>query len=99
MAGKSGVLHTGHALVHRGVVAEEVVSTTVTFSTLDPTEIVAYVATDEPIAVAGAFTLEGRSSAFIDRIDGDPGNVRGLSTAALRRLFASFGVPISALWV
>jgi septum formation protein len=99
MTGSSGVLFTGHALLHGGKVAQEVVSTTVTFSSLDLTEIDAYAESRESVDVAGGFTLEGRSSAFIDRIDGDASNVLGLSVAALRRLLATFGVSITDLWI
>jgi septum formation protein len=99
MRGHSGVLHTGHVLVHDEYVFEEAVATTVTFATPTTEELAAYVASHEPIGVAGAFTMEGRSAAFIERIEGDPSNVLGLSVAALRRLLANAGVPISALWI
>lgn len=99
MGGRSGMLFTGHVLIHGGVVAEEVVSTTVTFDSLDQLEINAYANSAEAVDVAGGFTLEGRSSAFIDRIDGDPSNVLGLSVAALRRLMGQFGVSIPDLWI
>jgi septum formation protein len=98
MGGSSGVLYTGHALVYRGEVAEEVVATAVHFSRPTEGELTAYVASGEPIAVAGGFTLEGRSAAFIDRVEGDPSNVVGLSVAALRRLLGTFGVSIAELW-
>jgi septum formation protein len=48
--------------------------------------------------VAGAFTLDGRSAPFIDGIDGDPGNVIGLSLPLLRKLLGQLGVEITALW-
>jgi septum formation protein len=99
MAGRSGALFTGHALLHDGAVAEEVVSTEVAFSSLDAIEIAAYAQSEEAVDVAGGFTLEGRSSAFIDRIDGDASNVLGLSVGALRRLMRTFGVSISELWI
>jgi septum formation protein len=56
------------------------------------------VATGEPLAVAGAFTLDGRSAPFIDGIDGDPGNVIGLSLPLLRMMLAELGVGITDLW-
>ena len=96
--GGRGALYTGHALVYRGGIETEVVATTVTFDPPTAEELDAYVATRESIGAAGAFTLEGRSSAFIPSIGGDASNVLGLSVAALRRLLARFGVPISALW-
>jgi septum formation protein len=100
MRGRSGVLHTGHHLtdVMRGVQAEEVASTVVHFSDVSDSEIEAYVATGEPLRVAGAFTIDGRGSAFVDRIEGDHGNVIGLSMPLLRRLLAQLDVPITALW-
>jgi septum formation protein len=100
MRGRSGVLHTGHHLtdVMRGTQAEEVASTVVHFADVSDEEIEAYVATGEPLRVAGAFTIDGRGSAFVDRIEGDHGNVIGLSMPLLRRLLAQLGVPITALW-
>ncbi|CAM5423125.1 Maf family nucleotide pyrophosphatase [Streptomyces tanashiensis] len=61
-------------------------------------EIAAYVASGEPLHVAGAFTLDGRSAPFIDGIDGDPGNVIGLSLPLLRRLLRKLDVEITDLW-
>ena len=55
-------------------------------------------ATGEPLNVAGAFTLDGRGGAFVERIEGDPGNVIGLSMPLLRRLLAEMDIPIIALW-
>ena len=61
-------------------------------------EVDAYVATGEPLSVAGAFTLDGRSSPFIDGIDGDHGNVIGLSLPLLRTLLARLDVEFTDLW-
>jgi septum formation protein len=61
-------------------------------------EIAAYVASGEPLYVAGAFTLDGRSAPFIEGIDGDHGNVIGISLPMLRRLLAQLGVGITELW-
>lgn len=61
-------------------------------------EIAAYVASGEPLHVAGAFTLDGRSAPFIDGIDGDHGNVIGISLPLVRRLLAELGVGITELW-
>jgi septum formation protein len=99
MSGRSGILYTGHALAYRDQVSEEVVATTVTFAAIEEAELAAYVASGESVGVAGGFTLEGRSAAFIERIDGDPSNVLGLSVAALRRLLRTYGVAISELWI
>ena len=100
MRGRAGVLHTGHHLTElvSGKQAEAVGTTTVHFSDVTDAEIAAYVATDEPLNVAGAFTLDGRGGAFVERIEGDPGNVIGLSLPLLRRLLAEMGIPITALW-
>ena len=59
---------------------------------IDEAEIDAYVATGEPLEVAGAFTIDGRGAAFIDRIDGDPSTVIGMSIPAVRRLARELGV-------
>ena len=100
MRGRSGVLHTGHAVVEvgSGRVAEAVSRARVHFTEITDEEIAAYVATGEPLQVAGAFTIEGYGAPFIDRIDGDPGTVLGLSLPLLRRLLAELDVPITALW-
>jgi septum formation protein len=100
MRGRDGVLHTGHALVDlaTGRTAEAVAESRVFFAEVTDPEIDAYVATGEPLAVAGAFTIDGFGSPFVERIDGDPGTVIGLSLPLLRRLLAELGVPITALW-
>ena len=100
MRGRSGVLHTGHYLTDLvgGQQAEEVGTTVVHFGDITDAEIEAYVATDEPLQVAGSFTIDGRGGAFVDRIEGDPGNVVGLSLPLLRRLLAELGVSITELW-
>lgn len=100
MRGKSGVLHTGHHLIDlvAGTHAEDVASTVVHFADITDDEIEAYVATTEPLFVAGAFTIDGRGSAFVDRIEGDHTNVIGLSMPLLRRLLTELHVPITSLW-
>ncbi|MEU4237875.1 Maf family protein [Actinoplanes sp. NPDC026619] len=100
MRGRSGVLHTGHHLTGlvSGKQAEAVGTTTVHFADVTDEEIAAYVATDEPLNVAGSFTLDGRGGAFVERIEGDPGNVIGLSLPLLRKLLIEMGVSITALW-
>ncbi len=61
-------------------------------------ELKAYVATGEPLRVAGAFTIDGYAAPFVDGIDGDPGNVIGLSLPLLRELLAELGEAITELW-
>ncbi|MEU8624241.1 nucleoside triphosphate pyrophosphatase [Streptomyces sp. NPDC048669] len=101
MRGRSGVLRTGHSLTDTaaGRTVSETASTTVRFGEPTDAEIAAYVASGEPLHVAGAFTLDGRSAPFVDSIDGDPGNVIGLSLPLLRRLLGELGIPVTDLWV
>ncbi|MGP3966994.1 Maf family protein [Streptomyces sp. 6N223] len=99
--GRSGVLRTGHCVIDTaagGRRASGVAATTVRFGEPSDAEIAAYVASGEPLHVAGAFTLDGRSAPFIDGIDGDPGTVIGLSLPLLRGLLAELGVAITDLW-
>jgi len=100
MRGRSGVLHTGHSIVDttNGRTAEATASTTVHFADVTDEEIDAYIATGEPLAVAGAFTIDGIGGPFIERIEGDAGTVIGLSLPLLRRLLAQLGIPIVTLW-
>jgi len=101
MRGRSGVLQTGHCVIEvaTGARVSATASTTVHFGTPDDAEIAAYVASGEPLHVAGAFTLDGRSAPFIDSIEGGHGNVIGLSLPLLRRLLADVGVRITDLWI
>ncbi|MGK5631739.1 Maf family protein [Streptomyces sp. URMC 123] len=101
MRGRSGVLRTGHCVIDTasGQRAAETASTTVRFGEPSDAEVAAYVASGEPLHVAGAFTLDGRSAPFVDSIDGDPGNVIGLSLPLLRTLLARTGTRITDLWV
>ena len=103
MSGKSGVLHTGQALfdVRAGQVVSRdvaVVSTVVHFASPTPQEIEAYLATGEPLAVAGGFTLDGLGAPFVRRVDGDPAAVVGLSLAMLRIQLGRRGLAITDLW-
>ena len=103
MAGRSGVLHTGQALfdVRDGTVASRdiaVASTVVYFDTPTPRELDAYVATGEPMAVAGAFTLDGLGAPFVRRVEGDPAAVVGLSLTVLRTQLGKRGLAITDLW-
>lgn len=100
MRGCRGVLHTGHCLIDttsRRNVAE-VASTVVHFADLTDHEIESYVATGEPLRVAGAFTIDGLGGPFVDRIEGDPHTVIGLSLPLLRTLLAELDVQITELW-
>lgn len=100
MRGRSGTLHTGHCLIDTatGRTAEEVASTLVRFADVTDGEIEAYVATGEPVRVAGAFTLDGLGGAFVTGVEGDPHNVVGVSLPLVRRLLAQLGVRWTDLW-
>ncbi|WP_329135836.1 Maf family nucleotide pyrophosphatase [Streptomyces sp. NBC_01476] len=100
MRGRDGILRTGHCVINTatGRQVSATASTTVRFGTPDDAEIAAYVASGEPLHVAGAFTLDGRSAPFVDGVDGDPGNVIGLSLPLLRRLLAELDVRVTDLW-
>jgi septum formation protein len=100
MRGRSGVLHTGHALrdTASGRDAAAVGSTVVHFADVTDAEIAAYVGSGEPLHVAGAFTIDGLGGPFVERIEGDAGTVIGLSLPLLRRLLRELGIPITALW-
>lgn len=99
MRGRTGVLHTGHTLIDAGTGEERhaVQSTELDFADVSDAEIAWYVASGEPLPVAGAFTLDGLASAFITRIAGDPHGVVGLSIAMLRELARGLGVEWTAL--
>ena len=100
MRGRSGVLRTGHCLLDTatGRTAAETASTTVHFADVSDEEIAAYVATGEPLHVAGAFTVDGLAGAFITGIEGDHHNVVGVSLPLLRRLVAQLGHSWTHLW-
>jgi septum formation protein len=101
MRGRAGVLRTGHCVIDTatGRIASATASTTVRFGEPTDAEVAAYVASGEPLHVAGAFTLGGRSGPFIEGIEGDHGNVIGLSLPLLRTLLAELGHSITDLWV
>ena len=100
MRGGTGVLHTGHCLrdVASGRVAAATASTTVHFADVSDDEIAAYVATGEPLQVAGAFTVDGLGGAFVTGIEGDYHNVVGLSLPLLRDLMGELGYAWTDLW-
>lgn len=104
MRGRSGVLHTGHCLIDTatdsgaGTTLAQTASTVVHFADVSDAEIAAYVATGEPLWVAGAFTLDGLGGAFVTHIEGDPHNVVGVSLPLLRVLLARLGHSWTSLW-
>ncbi|WP_405806510.1 Maf-like protein [Streptomyces sp. NBC_00210] len=100
MRGRAGTLQTGHCVYDTatGHYASATASTVVRFGHPSDAEIASYVASGEPLHVAGAFTLDGRSAPFIEGIDGDHGNVIGLSLPMLRKLLAELGHSITDLW-
>ncbi len=100
MRGRSGVLHSGHCLhdVASGRVAAATGSTTIHFADVSDAEIEAYVATGEPLHVAGAFTIDGIGGAFITGIEGDHHNVVGVSLPLLRELVIELGYGWPELW-
>jgi septum formation protein len=93
LSGKSGYLHTGHCIVdvNRGIEISDIASTKVTFADMNQEEIHDYVASGEPLHVAGGFTLDGLSSAFISSIEGDYTNVIGLSVPLIRKMIVQLG--------
>ncbi|OBI49850.1 septum formation inhibitor Maf [Mycobacterium kyorinense] len=103
MGGRSGRLHTGHCLIRlhdATVTACEVESACTTVHFAEPTDddLRAYVASGEPLRVAGGFTIDGLGGWFVDRIEGDPSNVIGISLPLTRRLLQRIGLSVSALW-
>jgi septum formation protein len=100
MRGKTGYLHSGHWIkdLVTGEVRTGVAGAHVYFDDVTDAEIAAYVASGEPLGVAGGFTHEGRSSAFITRIDGDVAAVAGMSMLLLRELTHDMGIAWTSLW-
>ena len=103
MSGREGTLITGHALrrVTAGAVraaASATRSSVVRMGRPTPAEIDAYVATGEPMNVAGALTIDGYGGWFVDGVDGDPSNVLGISLPLTRQLLAEVGVQVTDLW-
>jgi septum formation protein len=101
MRGSSGVLHTGHCVLDldTGARVTGCGATTVRFAQVSDAEIAAYVATGEPLEVAGAFTLDGLGGAFVTGVDGDPHNVVGISLPLLRHLLGELGHTWTDFWV
>lgn len=103
MTGSTGHLLTGHALLRltAGVITHtegDTGSTTVHFGKPPQEDLARYIESGEPINVAGAFTLDGLGGWFIDRIEGDPSNVIGVSLPVVYRLVRNAGRQITDLW-
>lgn len=100
MRAGSGILHTGHCLIEpaTGRSEAEVASTVVHFADPTDAELEAYLASGEPLTVAGAFTLDGLGAAFVTGIEGDPSNVVGVSLPLLRLMLARLGIGWTDLW-
>lgn len=103
MRGKHGVLHTGHWLIAAPGTSQQreahgASSTVVHFADLSDAEIDAYVATGEPLQVAGGFTIDGLGGPFIAGVEGDHHGVVGISLPLLRELLARVGISITQLW-
>ena len=102
MRGRIGTLHTGHALIlitgDRSRTSSATASTIVHFADLTDTEIDAYVATGEPLVVAGAFTIDGLGGPFVTGIEGDPHNVVGVSLPLLRTMILDLGLDWTSFW-
>jgi septum formation protein len=100
LRGRSAILRTGHCLIDTatGRRASAAAATEVVFARFTDAELDAYLATGEPLQVAGAFTLDGRFAPFVERIFGDHGNVIGLSLPLFRLLLAEVGLTVLDLW-
>jgi septum formation protein len=100
LAGNEGTLYTGHCLIdgRAGRVERAVAATRVRFGTPTEAELAAYVASGEPMSMAGGFSIDGRGAPFVNGIDGDPSNVIGLSMPLLRRMLARLGIALTDLW-
>jgi septum formation protein len=100
MRGRSGVLHTGHCVIdaESGASASDVDSAVVRFGSPSDAEVDAYIATGEPLRVAGGFTLDGLGSPFVEAVEGNPGTVIGVSLPMVRRLLAQLDVEMTSLW-
>jgi septum formation protein len=100
LSGREGTLRTGHCLIDTRTDRRlsRLASTLVRFGTPTPAELSAYVASGEPLALAGAFSIDGLAGPFINGIEGDPSNVLGLSLPLFRRMLDELGIAITDLW-
>lgn len=96
--GRTAHLITGHAATYGGEWVTHPARTAVSFGDVSDADIEAYARTGQPLECAGAFTLEGLGSWFIDAVDGDPTSVIGLSMPFLRRTLYRFGLHVSDFW-
>lgn len=96
--GKSAQLITGHCVIYGGKSYTAEATTTLHFAQASDKDIEAYARTSEPLLCAGAFTLEALGGWFIDRIEGDPSSVIGLSLPVVRRALEHFGLSVSDFW-
>ena len=98
--GNEGTLLTGHCVIDTatGATVSAVGATIIRFGTPDDDELASYARTDEALRVAGPFTIDGRAASFVDGIDGDAGNVIGISLPLLRELLAKLGIRVTDLW-
>jgi septum formation protein len=102
MAGRAGQLYTGHCVLrlHDGTVTEceaESATTTVYFASPAEADLDAYIASGEPLQVAGGFTIDGLGGWFVEGIEGDPSNVVGLSLPLTRQLLARLGLSLTEI--
>lgn len=103
MRGRTGMLHSGHSVIRVGggdpAEAHAVAAASVGFAAdVTDAEIAAYVASGEPLHVAGAFTIDSLGGPFIERVEGDPSTVVGMSLSSVRRLAGELGVVWTDLW-
>ncbi|MFE7782892.1 MULTISPECIES: Maf family protein [Streptomyces] len=100
MSGRKGTFHTGHCLIDAATqrTVTGLCSTIVTFGTPTQAEITDYIATGEPLAVAGAFKISHKGGWFVDNVEGDPGNLQGISLPLVRRLLHQLGWNVTRLW-
>lgn len=100
MRGRTGRLVTGHCVIDAatGAQAAEVASTVVRFGQPTDEELEAYIGTGEPLSLAGAFSIDGRGGWFVEGIEGDHGNVLGVSLPLLRTLFEELGYSVTSFW-
>ncbi|MFM7147496.1 MAG: Maf family protein [Actinomycetales bacterium] len=98
MFDRSSVLRTGHWVIYGDQAVGAVANTVVHMSRLTDEEMDDYLATGEPLQVAGGFTLDALGGAFVTSIEGDASNVIGISLPTLRQLLAQLGVGWTALW-